>query len=246
MKRNPHHTKMIVILAALAGVFYLLDYIVTHDLRNLAFSFFNNMASVFIYVLLVTMLIDRLLNERERKAMLEKLNMVIGVFFAEVGTSLLSMMTKMDKDIDSVRSGLHVTRGWNDDEFETQRDKLKSHKFTVAAEPGDLEKLNEFLKVRRDFLVRLLENPVLYEHETFTETLRAVFHLDEELESRDNLATLPSTDIAHIEVDITRAYSLITGEWLNYMKYLKKNYPYLFSHAVRMNPFDKDASPVVK
>jgi hypothetical protein len=30
------------------------------------------------------------------------------------------------------------------------------------------------------------------------------------------------------------------------MKYLKKYYPYLFSFAMRTNPFDQNASPIVK
>jgi hypothetical protein len=33
--------------------------------------------------------------------------------------------------------------------------------------------------------------------------------------------------------------------WLEYMEHLKDNYPYLFSLAMRVNPFDKTASPVV-
>jgi hypothetical protein len=194
----------------------------------------------------VTMLIDRLMNEREKKAMLEKLNMVIGVFFTETGTELLAMLSDLDRDIENVRSGLLVTGKWSDDEFKVQREKLRSHKFVVTTKPGDFEALNAFLKVRRDFMIRLLENPVLFEHESFTDALRAVFHLDEELESRKDLANLPDSDMAHIEIDITRAYSHLTGEWLNYMKYLKKNYPYLFSFAARTNPFDRNASPVVE
>jgi len=36
------------------------------------------------------------------------------------------------------------------------------------------------------------------------------------------------------------------GQWLDYMKHLKNNYPFLFSFAIRTNPFDTEASPVVK
>jgi len=43
-----------------------------------------------------------------------------------------------------------------------------------------------------------------------------------------------------------RAYILLVSQWLNYMKHLKSDYPYLFSLAVRMNPFDPNASPVLK
>jgi len=94
-------------------------------------------------------------------------------------------------------------------------------------------------------LLRLWENPNLLEHEDFTGTLRAVFHLKEELLSRDDLEELPETDKAHLAGDINRAYALMVQQWVDYMKHLKDSYPYLFSHAMRTNPFDRNASPIV-
>jgi hypothetical protein len=40
-------------------------------------------------------------------------------------------------------------------------------------------------------------------------------------------------------------HSLLISQWVDYMKHLKKNYPYLFSLAIRINPFIPDASAVV-
>jgi len=45
--------------------------------------------------------------------------------------------------------------------------------------------------------------------------------------------------------DVRRAYGLLASEWLSYMKHLRDNYPYLFSLAMRTNPFDPQASPEV-
>jgi len=45
--------------------------------------------------------------------------------------------------------------------------------------------------------------------------------------------------------DIERAYKLLVREWLSHMEHLKGHYPYLFSLALRTNPFDPDASPQV-
>jgi hypothetical protein len=38
-----------------------------------------------------------------------------------------------------------------------------------------------------------------------------------------------------------RAYWALISQWLNYMNHLREFYPYLFSLAVRTNPFDPDA-----
>ena len=87
-----------------------------------------------------------------------------------------------------------------------------------------------------------MENPNLLEHESFTNLLWAVFHLTEELAYRRTVERLARADAAHIAGDIKRAYELLTLEWLAYMKRLQKDYPYLFSLAVRTNPFDPGAS----
>ena len=57
---------------------------------------------------------------------------------------------------------------------------------------------------------------------------------------------LKDNAIKHLEGDIVRSFNLLILEWLSYMHYLKDNYKYLFSLALRVNPFDPEASPVVK
>jgi len=76
------------------------------------------------------------------------------------------------------------------------------------------------------------------EHESFTDQLWAVFHLTEELAYRSRLDDLPESDCAHINGDIKRVYLSLIIEWLAYLKHLKSDYPYLFSLALRLNPFD--------
>jgi hypothetical protein len=68
----------------------------------------------------------------------------------------------------------------------------------------------------------------------------------DELENREELEQVPDSDKNHIAGDIKRAYSLLVVEWLSYMKYARDNYPYLFSFAMRMNPFDQSASVVLR
>ncbi|MHB1335652.1 MAG: hypothetical protein ACYCXQ_06785, partial [Candidatus Humimicrobiaceae bacterium] len=55
----------------------------------------------------------------------------------------------------------------------------------------------------------------------------------------------PESDVKHVEIDIKRAYFLLIKEWLSYMEYLKESYPYLYSLAIRQNPFDKNATIII-
>lgn len=189
---------------------------------------------------------EMLLNRREKALRKEKLNMVIGVFFSEVGTYLLRFFFSCDTRTEALRKDLIVTNEWTDREFSSKREGLSRYDYAIDSGLADLNELRAFLQEKRELVLRIFENPYLLEHESFTELLRAVLHLKEELLHRENLENLPAEDYKHLSGDIRRVYVLLVYEWLDYMKYLKKNYPYLFSLAIRTNPFDRNASVVLK
>jgi hypothetical protein len=246
MKRVGWQVLLIFSLIFLSALLYFINYLIFRDLRDIFFYLIHDIAFLPVEVLLVTLIINRLLTVREKRSRLEKLNMVIGAFFSEVGTLFLTYLSDADPKLDSVRRDLMVTNNWADEEFAQVSRRLKSYDYGIQIQAVSLEDMRSFLLGKRDFLVRLLENPSLLEHESFTELLRAVFHLTEELTSRENLKDLPETDTAHLTGDIKRVYVLLVRQWLDYMKHLKANYPYLFSLAMRTNPFDRSASPIVR
>lgn len=246
MKRISWQILLGLSLIALSAFLYLIHYAIFHDVHHIFIYMVGDIAFVPIEVLLVTLIIHRLLSAREKRTMLEKLNMIIGAFFSEVGTRLLTFFSDFDPELDRIRKELIVTGDWSEQDFFGVGKRLKNYDYGVEIQKVDLKDLRDFLVEERNFLLRLLENPNLLEHETFTELLRAVFHLTEELANRDDVVQLPATDYEHLAGDIKRAYVLLVYEWLDYMKYMKNNYPYLFSLAMRTNPFDQTASPIVE
>jgi hypothetical protein len=232
-------------LMALSAIFYLLHYAIFRDTHHILLYLIGDIAFVFIEVLLVTLIIHQLLSKREKHAMLKKMNMVIGAFFSEVGTELLRWFASLDLQLEEKRKDLLEISQWSEKRYIAVRKKLKNSKFEIESPEKNLEDLKSFLIGKRSFLLGLLENPNLLEHESFTELLWAVFHLTEETACRVDLKQLPDTDCQHLSGDIKRVYGLLISEWLAYMKHLRDNYPYLFSLAARMNPFDPKASPIV-
>ena len=172
--------------------------------------------------------------------------MIIGVFFSEVGTVLLTYFSDFDPKLGAIKKDLVVSSEWSDREFSGIDKSLKNYDFRVEINKINLKDLRSFLVEKRRFLTHLLENPNLLEHESFTNLLQAIFHLAQELTFRDDVNELTDTDSQHIAGDINRVYGLLVYQWLDYMKYLKDNYPYLFSLSMRTNPFDEKASPIVK
>ncbi|MDP8213696.1 MAG: hypothetical protein RAO92_09715 [Candidatus Euphemobacter frigidus] len=246
MKRVSWQVLLGLTLLILSIIFYLLHYLIFRDYHHIFIYLIGDVAFVFIEVLLVTLIIHQLLNKREKRSRLEKLNMVIGAFFSEVGTELLTYLSDFDPKLDSIREELILTKDFTDREFSGLSKRLKSYDYGVDREKVNLEDLRGFLVRKMDFLLRLLENPNLLEHESFTELLWAVFHLTEELAHRKDVSRLPDTDRQHLIGDINRVYGLLVNQWFDYMKHLKGHYPYLYSLAMRINPFDQEASPIVQ
>jgi len=229
-------------LIALSVFFYLVHYAIFRDPHHIFIFFVGDVAFVFVEVLLVTLIIHKLLGEREKRQMLKKLNMVIGAFFSEVGMRLLKALSDFDTNPESMKGELVITSSWSDKEFSLTSKRVRGYDFNIDSRKGDLGELKLFLTGKREFLLGLLENPNLLEHESFTDLLWAVFHLTEELDFRKEVNRLSRGDYGHLSNDIRRAYRLLVSEWLVYMKHLKDNYPYLFSLAIRTNPFDPNAS----
>ena len=189
---------------------------------------------------------ELLLSKREKKIRLEKLNIIIGVFFSEAGTRLLTYFTNYDPEIEDLSRKLAITSEWSEKEFLTADKLLRTRDYNIEANRVEFEELNRFLQGKSTLFLRLMENQNLLEHESFTDLLRAILHLKEELLSRDTLTGLPDTDYTHMSGDIKRVYGILTPQWLNYMRYLKSSYPYLFSLEARVNPFNLQRSPVVR
>lgn len=189
---------------------------------------------------------DMLLKRRERLLRREKINMVIELFYGEVGTDLLSSFAAADPHVQDIREELSVKPQWSEADFERVRTRMKGHSFTVDVRHIDMPNLRTFLRDNTPLFLRILQNPYLLEHEAFSELMRAVLHLKEELIHRSDFSDLPKTDLDHLAHDVKRVYGLMARQWVDYLEYLKKNYPYLFSLAVRLNPFSADRSPIVR
>lgn len=231
-------------LIAATVIVYCIHYLIFRDAHHIYIFLVGDIAFVFAEVLLVTLVIHRLLAEHEKRSRLEKTNMVIGAFFSEVGTHLLAYISDYDPNLDNIKKELVVSGDWSDGEFNSVRKRLEEYNYKINTNNMELSRLTGALIKERDFLLRLLENPSVLEYEAFTELLRSVFHLTEELAARENMRDLPENDKRHLTGDIERVYKLLVHQWLDYMKYLKINYPYLFSFAMRTNPFDQTATLV--
>ena len=188
---------------------------------------------------------EMMLLQRDVKQRMKKQNIVLGIFFSEMGYQLLKLFSSYNQSRGKLSELAHIDMNWSDGQLTELVHRLEKDRLKVEISKVNLNGLIQFLGQKHGFIISLLENPVLIENEGFTELLLAIAHLHEELKSRESLDGLPQIDLKHLSGDINRGYALLVEEWLVYLIHLKKHYPYLYSLAVRKNPFNPDAKVVI-
>src|SRR4030042_1635261 len=72
---------------------------------------------------------------------MEKLNMVIGLFFSEVGTGLLAYFSQSDPNLEILQRELIIRSDWSDRDFLGLEKRVEKHDYTVDITKTDLEGL---------------------------------------------------------------------------------------------------------
>lgn len=228
------------ILIGLSVVLHYVHYLMFHDAHHLFIFLVADIAFIPLEVFFVTVVIDRILEKREKSHLIEKLNMLVGLFFSEMGLEMLRSCADADMKLSEVKSGCELTMNWKEEDFEKLTKKLMHHEHSLDASQMDIGALKKSLDDSKDLLVTLIANPSLLEHDSFSGLLMAVLHLQEELSVRyDN--GLSEFDLEHIQFDVERVYKHLGVEWIKYMKHLKAHFPYLYLTALINNPYmEKD------
>ena len=188
---------------------------------------------------------ELMLHRREAESKRRKLHMLVGVFFDEIGHTLLRQLVDHLPLSDSDRGRFEFDGTWKRRDFRT----LSAFATTlplVLERPEDLVRSSsEAIPAVKPLLIRLLENPAVLEHSAFSELLLALFHFEQELGFRAHCTALPESDLNHLSLDAVRVYRLLLPQWLDYLEHLQQDYPYLYSLQVRVNPFRTAPSALI-
>lgn len=220
---------------------YGLFYILFHDAEFISHHFMIDLAFLPIEVLLVATVFERIMGRREKEARLDRMHMVVGSFFYEVGNDLVKSFVVYDVNAKDIGQHMILNENWSNSDFESVILNFKKTDFQMPKDATIFIQLRELLSSKREYFLRLMENDNLSESEHFSQLLIAIFHLSEELYLRMDLNRLQSKDFAHLSNDVKRAYVLLIEQWINYLYHMKEKTPYLFSLAIRTNPFNPKA-----
>lgn len=224
-------------LVILSSLIYLAHYFTFKDPHHIFIFFISDIAFIPIEVLIVTLIIHKLLNQREKKTLFHRLNMVIGVFFNQTGSVMFEHMKPLMVNPTALEKRLTGMTGWTVAHYNRAITQIDNTKIEFDCVGKDLRPLRDALTSQHNLLLRLLENPNLLGHDRLTEMLWAVTHLHDELTIRPEVDNLGPGVGRHISTDLGRAYRLLVSEWLAYMAHLKVDYPYMYLTALKNGPF---------
>jgi len=216
------------ILICLSIILFLVHYEIFGQLENTIYYSFMSLCFIPVNILAVTLVFQKLVERRARIERLSKLNMLVGLFFSDIGFILLKLIVAGDEKVRLL--------GLDFNDLKSSRDKLNGHSHKVDFEKINYNELKELVIGSREILTSLISNENILEHQTFADLLMSLMHLRDEIIFSEH-RELSKDDCIHLEGDLIRVYKNLTFEWVNYLAHLKIFYPYQYNGAIKFNPF---------
>ncbi|MDS0527636.1 hypothetical protein NNC19_18260 [Clostridium sp. SHJSY1] len=227
MKNLKHYLFVSIILIILSLGMFFIHYEVFGQLENTIYYSVMNICFIPINILAVTVLFDKLAERRRYSERLSKLNMLVGLFFSDIGYKLLKVIVAGDEKIKKEKldfNDLKLCNNW-----------LREYDHDIDFEKIDYNQLKNLVVENRDILASLISNENILEHETFADLLIALVHLRDEI-VLVRYKELTKEDCGHLKGDVVRVYKALTFQWTSYLQHLKEFYPYQYSSYMKLNP----------
>ncbi|SCJ23114.1 Uncharacterised protein [uncultured Clostridium sp.] len=231
MKKIRYYFVISFILIALSSIMFFIHYLIFGQALNTAYYSLMNLCFIPINSLVVTIMIEKLIDYRAKKDRIEKINMLVGIFFTEVGGKLMHLIIDADKDAKN-----YIT---NFEDLNKIKKSLYEYDYKVDMKYIDLCAIKNILVEHNNLFVTLISNESILQHQIFTDLLMSVIHLRDEIIFMEKDKGL-ELNINHVENDVIRVYKNISIQWISYLEYLQKSYPFLYNNAIRVNPFKFD------
>lgn len=218
---------------------YVIHYFIFRDPEHIFIYMIEDLAFLPLYILVVTLGLHEIMTRREKKDLLRKFNMIVGTFYSEIGKKLIGFLNQFEPDTEKITQTIMEGVTWSAKEISNMGNQIHKLEYQMECQNSDLRELKYFLLSKRTFLLILLENPMLLELESFSELLWAVFHLIDEFDKipEIDLEQLTKEEYDHLNEDFKETYVSLVIEWLDYMKRMKDENPYLFTLALKASPF---------
>lgn len=143
-------------LIGLSLVLHYVHYLIFQDLHHTLIFLFADIAFIPMEVFFTTLVIDKLLEKREKEHLRDKLSMLIGVFFSELGTDILNTFVYVDDNTEIIAKEALVTKEWNKNEFKNLEKLVDEYEYDIDIKKVDLIALEKKLNAQKDLVINLI------------------------------------------------------------------------------------------
>ncbi len=219
--------RTILLFIGLSICIYILQILLFKEPRTTAFYIFQDMAFLPFTIAIATIAVGEYMSEKEKRERLEKIRMLTSTFFSEMGAKLLFTMYQ------SCESNVSLEE-WLEDEsvsFEDLKERIRPCSFHIQMSEELYNEVCTTIMDKQTGLLVISANPLLLEHEDFTNMLWGIFHLMDEFRLRGEYHQLSKSDISHFESDFSNLFHDILINWVSNVEYMKAEYPNYYNVA---------------
>ena len=222
-------------LLAISGIFFVGFWLVTGDFLYIGKYFYIHLAFLPIHALVLGLILDELIQMREKMERRKRLNMFLGIFFRQMGMDIMLNSLLLVKNRDELEESLLVEKSWRARHFRRARRDLAHLKLAMIPDREELANLLELMASREEDIIEMTRNPLMLEFESLYRCLLSLFHLIEETHYRGPVEALGEGAVEHLCQDVGKSLIRLSSLWLAYLEHLKSEHPVLFGFQVGLH-----------
>ncbi|WP_054835427.1 hypothetical protein [Methanobrevibacter arboriphilus] len=144
--------KLGIILLLTSIAMYCFAFFALNEHEKVIFYLVIDFAFMPLDVLVVVLVVEGIINKKEKENILEKLDMIMSVFFSEFGTEFLSKFINISNKNEKINKLLKDLNVWSDKEFNNFLKDLKKTDLEINLDL-DIDQRKEFLTDLKQLLV---------------------------------------------------------------------------------------------
>ena len=218
---NKKNVIIISVLLAISACIYGMQILIFKDVRNTEFYIFQDMAFIPISIAITTVVVGELLDINNKRDSRQKTRMLTSTFFSDIGFELMSMLALISNIDEELLYTINAPELPESDKITA----IKSSGLTVNADMGMYTIISDIIIASKTDILILSSNPMLYDHECFSDLLWELLHLMDEFRLRGDYVKLMPNDLTELNSDFAQVLELLLINWVVNAKYLEETYP---------------------
>lgn len=231
-KTSSYYFHIAISLILLSVLLFAFHFLIFKNFENTMYYSTMNICFIPLNTLFVSVVFENLVNQREKKEKMSKLNMLVGLFFVEMGFEVLKILSDGDDKIEDILKETHFSKDLG--QF------LISYDYKLNLEVIDKDALSNLFTKNINLITTLVSNETVLDKETFFNLLIAILGFRGSLVFRNN-KTFSNKDMNNISKSLSKIYKTLVLLWYEYSDYLYSVRPNAYSGDLFINPFGKNS-----